>query len=86
MKNRNSLSRINQAALALILLSSAPAWAQSDFGYEFGQDLSANCWETGLAFAGVTALGIYSWDWGSSKTFKVNDEGWFGEDTGSGGG
>lgn len=72
-------------ALSVGLLMGAPTWAQSDFGYEFGQDLSANRWETGLAFAGVTALGIYSWDWGSSKTFKVNDEGWFGEDTGSGG-
>jgi hypothetical protein len=72
-------------ALSVGLLMGAPTWAQSDFGDEFGQDLSANRWETGLALAGVTALGIYSWDWGSSKTFKVNDEGWFGEDTGSGG-
>ncbi len=58
---------------------SARLWA------DWKEDLSATRWETGGTVAGVTALGLYSWDWGSSKKFRWNPEGWFGEDTGSGG-
>jgi hypothetical protein len=72
------------AACAVGLCLSANAQG-SDLWRDWTEDLSANRWETAGAFAGVTALGLYSWDWGSSKTFKVNDEGWFGEETGSGG-
>ncbi len=57
------------------------AWLWADWK----EDLSATRWETGGTVAGVTALGLYSWDWGSSKKFRWNPEGWFGEDTGSGG-
>ena len=42
-------------------------------------------WEVGLVSAGALYLGLDSWDWGSSNSFKFNDEGWFGLDTGSGG-
>ncbi len=58
---------------------------ESNLWRDWTEDLSANRWESAAAFAGVTALGLHSWNWGSSKTFKVNDEGWFGKETGSGG-
>lgn len=51
----------------------------------YWQDVQATRWETAAVFAGATALGIYTWDWGSTKRFKTNSEGWFGKDTGSGG-
>jgi hypothetical protein len=41
-------------------------------------------YETAALFATITAVGIYSWNWGSSD-FRFNSEGWFGSDTGSGG-
>jgi Predicted periplasmic lipoprotein (DUF2279) len=41
-------------------------------------------WEIAAAFGGVTALGVKNWNWGSSS-FKFNNEGWFGKDTGSSG-
>lgn len=41
-------------------------------------------WEVGGLVTGITLLGMFSWDWGSSD-FKMNSEGWFGMDTGSGG-
>ncbi len=52
---------------------------------DWHQGVQATRLETGAAVAGVTALGAYSWDWGSSKKFKTNSEGWFGDSTGSGG-
>ena len=73
---------VGACAIGLCLSANAQ---ESDLWRDWTEDLSANRWETAGAFAGVTALGLYSWDWGSSKTFKVNDEGWFGEETGSGG-
>lgn len=39
-------------------------------------------WELGALFAGITAVGVRDWNWGSSS-FKVNSEGWFGRNTGS---
>lgn len=42
-------------------------------------------YETAALFAGITAVGLYSWDWGSTSTFHTNSEGWFGRNTGSGG-
>lgn len=64
----------------------ASALAQSQYGLSsWGEDLKATRWESGAAFAGVTALGLTSWDWGSSKKFHTNPEKWFGKDTGSGG-
>jgi len=52
---------------------------------QWAEDIRSTRWETGATVAGVTALGIYSWDWGSSKRFRWNPEGWFGAETGSGG-
>jgi len=51
----------------------------------YWEDVKTTRWETAAVFAGATALGIHTWDWGSSKRFKTNPEGWFGKDTGSGG-
>lgn len=48
------------------------------------EDLNAIKWESLGAVAGVTALGLNSWNWGSSG-FHVNNENWFGKATGSGG-
>jgi len=42
-------------------------------------------WEVGLVTAGAIYLGLDSWNWGSSNSFKFNDEGWFGLETGSAG-
>ena len=62
------------------------ALAQSHYSLtSWGEDIKDTRWESGAAFAGVTALGLTSWDWGSSKKFHTNSERWFGEDTGSGG-
>ncbi len=63
-----------------------PMLAQQEYQLaSWGEDIKASRWETGGAFAGVTALGLYSWAWGSSTSFRWNPEGWFGTDTGSGG-
>ena len=51
----------------------------------YWEDVKTTRWETAAVFAGATALGIHTWDWGSSKRFKTNPEGWFGKNTGSGG-
>lgn len=73
--------------LALVLCCDG-AMAQADTSYDlrsWADDVSVTRWETGTAVAGVTALGLTSWNWGSSKSFRWNPEGWFGEQTGSGG-
>lgn len=60
--------------------------AQGGYGFStWVEDVKATKWESGAVVAGVTALGLTSWNWGSSKSFRFNPEGWFGEDTGSGG-
>ena len=75
-----------KAPFLSILLCSQMALAQSSgLWSEWKEDVSAISWETGSIVAGVTALGAYSWDWGSSKKFKFNPEGWFGDNTSSGG-
>ncbi|WGL17454.1 DUF2279 domain-containing protein [Microbulbifer bruguierae] len=43
-----------------------------------------NWQEIGLLAGGITYLGVKEWNWGNAE-FKVNGEGWFGMDTGSGG-
>ncbi len=42
-------------------------------------------WELAAITGGAIFLGVKSWNWGSSNSFKFNDEGWFGTDTGSAG-
>lgn len=41
-------------------------------------------WDAALLFGGITAIGLWSWEWGTSN-FNINNEKWFGPDTGSGG-
>ncbi len=41
-------------------------------------------WELGGLMGGILYLGLKEWNWGNSS-FRFNDEGWFGMDTGSGG-
>jgi len=41
-------------------------------------------WELGGLSSAILYLGLKEWEWGSSS-FKFNDEGWFGINTGSGG-
>ena len=41
-------------------------------------------WELGGLTGGILYLGLKEWNWGSSS-FRFNNEGWFGMDTGSGG-
>lgn len=74
----------------VVCLCAAVAQAQTQPQFhsvweDWREDVLATRWETGAVVAGVTALGAYSWDWGSSTRFKFNSEGWFGEQTGSGG-
>lgn len=72
-------------AMVCVVMLCAPAHAE-DYGLAtWTEDVKATRWESGAALAGVTALGLANWDWGSSKSFTWNPEGWFGEDTGSGG-
>jgi len=64
----------------------APVWAVDE--YDLGNwmdDVKDTRWETGAVLAGVTGLGLSSWEWGSSKTFRWKHEGWFDADTYLGG-
>jgi hypothetical protein len=61
---------------------------QAQESYHFAswtEDLKATKFESGAVAAGVTTLGLTSWNWGSSKSFQINSENWFGAKTGSGG-
>jgi len=42
-------------------------------------------WELAAVTAGTLYTGISKWNWGSSNSFKISHEGWFGMDTGSAG-
>lgn len=42
-------------------------------------------WELAVITGGKVLLGITSWNWGSSNSFKFNEEGWLSMDTGSAG-
>ena len=66
--------------------SVSPAMAQLRNNLSnWGEDIKAAKWESGITLAVITATGLTSWNWGSSNSFNFNPEGWFGEDTGSGG-
>lgn len=79
--------RGSRKLLILLLLSSPLLHAEpsSSVWSDWQEDVAATSWETAGVVAGVTALGIKSWDWGSSKKFRFNPEGWFSDRTGSGG-
>lgn len=52
--------------------------------YTLRDSTAALKYELGALTAGIGILGVNSWDWGSSS-FRMNSEGWFGMNTGSGG-
>ena len=45
------------------------------------EDLKSIKWEAAGTFAGITAIGVKSWKWGSSS-FHFNSEHWFGKKNG----
>ena len=47
------------------------------------EDLSALKWDGGLVFAGITAIGVKGWAWGTAP-FHFHSEGWCGLDSSSG--
>lgn len=84
---KTNISKLRSIAWSLVFCCSA-ASVQAQQDYDLGSwvdDVSATRWETGAAVTGITAIGLSSWNWGSSKSFRWNPEGWFGEQTGSGG-
>lgn len=72
---------------ALLLVGSAAVQAQQGGAVlpSWWADVVDTRRETGAVVAGVTAIGVTNWNWGSSASFRFNPEGWFGQDTGSGG-
>lgn len=71
--------------VGLFIVCGAPQ-AADDYGFStWKEDFAASPWESGGAVAEMTALGLFSWNWGSSTSFRWNPEGWFGPETGSGG-
>jgi hypothetical protein len=73
------------AALMLLLATHAPAMGQFRYNSSnWGEDIQSTKWEAGIALGGITAIGLTSWNWGSSS-FNFNPEGWFGKETSSGG-
>jgi hypothetical protein len=74
------------SAYAFVLSLCSPVRAEDSYGLSIWlKDVETTKWVSGAVFLGVTAQGVSSWDWGSSKSFNWNPEGWFDEDTGSGG-
>lgn len=70
----------------LSCLSVEAAQAQSSSVWaDWKEDVWATQWETAATVTGITLHGFNSWDWGSSKHFRSSSEGWFGEDTATGG-
>lgn len=73
-------------ASAFVLLLSSNVYAEQTDNtlstFDAAKDIK---WELGLVTAGALYLGLDNWNWGSSNSFKLNDEGWFGLDTGSAG-
>jgi hypothetical protein len=74
------------ALLLALLLMHAPAMGQLSYSLSsWAEDLKATKWESGITLAGITTIGLTSWNWGSNMSFNANPEGWFGKETGSGG-
>ena len=73
------------AFLSLPILASAQEVSTPYSAQIFLEDTADIKWESALVFTGVTIVGLYNWNWGSSNNFKTNPEGWFDSSTGSGG-
>ncbi|WP_299591858.1 DUF2279 domain-containing protein [uncultured Microbulbifer sp.] len=71
--------------LAVLLLLSPHATLAESINWEGARKSLIDAkYEIGAVAGGITYLGVKEWNWGSA-TFKFNEEGWFGMDTGSGG-
>ncbi|WP_226664973.1 DUF2279 domain-containing protein [Microbulbifer aggregans] len=75
---------LRAAGLALPLLFSSLTSAETINWANSKKSLADAKYEIGAIAGGITYLGAKEWNWGSSS-FKFNEEGWFGMDTGSGG-
>lgn len=76
------MAAVRGAALVALLAVATPGWADDGYGPGmWWEDVRTARWETGVALAGATALGVANWDWGGSASFRAVPEGWFGRDT-----
>ena len=78
---------IKTITICLLFASSAShaeSVVESNKTLTIGEAAKELKWELGGLTGGILYLGLKEWDWGSSS-FKFNDEGWFGMNTGSGG-
>lgn len=78
------LAALRRYMFALTFLAPHPALAEFINWEGAKKSLFDAKYEIGAAAGGITYLGVKEWNWGSAS-FKFNDEGWFGMDTGSGG-
>lgn len=96
MSHSNEPSRRCRKALSIAVLAAAglpalPAGAQrltqppDSPDYRFLDHARQVRYETAALLAGITLIGARSWNWGSSRSFRVDSEGWFGQETSSGG-
>lgn len=83
--SRDSYTGMVAFAAVMVFCSFSLSAQEENSRSAWGEDIRETKWETLSVFAGITALGLLSWDWGSSKSFRWNPEGWFGTETGSGG-
>lgn len=77
-----------QNIIIVMTLCLWPMTAHAEDTYDintWADDVVATRWEAGAVWAGVTALGLNSWEWGSSKSFRWKREGWFEADSYLGG-
>ena len=68
----------------LLFLISPPICADTINWPDAKKSLIDAKYEIAATTGGITYLGLKEWNWGSAS-FKFNNEGWFGMDTGSGG-
>lgn len=78
------ISTLRCLALSLCFLLSPPLSAAAITWEGTQKSLLDAKYEIAAVGGGITYLGVKEWNWGSSS-FRFNDEGWFGMDTGSGG-
>ncbi len=71
-------------ALLAFSICHAEGMADNNKTLTIGEAANELKWELGGLTGGILYLGLKEWNWGSSS-FKFNDEGWFGINTGSGG-
>ncbi|WP_066965503.1 DUF2279 domain-containing protein [Microbulbifer sp. Q7] len=78
------IAALHRHLFVLVLFWSQSAFAEFINWEDTKKSLFDAKYEIGAAAGGITYLGVKEWNWGSAS-FKFNNEGWFGMDTGSGG-